>query len=87
MDQGRGHGGVKPSPPTVHSVQHAGAVAVPERATMEHSVVKEGGGAEAMALGRIGGKCGYLKGVQRLWKPPWDGDLLQIPGNSDIGGR
>ena len=29
---------------------------------------------------------GNLKGVQRFWAPSWDGDLLLIPGESDIGG-
>ena len=40
-----------------------------------------------MEVGDVGWKGGNLKGSQRLWAPPWDGDFLQIPGESDIGGR
>ena len=64
-------------------MQHSGAMAVPEWATPAHIVAQEGGGAEATAFG--GGKGGNLKGVQRLWAPPWDGDFLQIPRESDTG--
>ena len=39
------------------------------------------------AVGGRGGKGGNLKDVKRLWAPPWDDDLLQIPGESDIGGE
>ena len=60
---------------------------VPELAAPAHSAVQEGGGAEATDTGRVGVKGGHLKGVQRLWKSPCDGDLLQIPGKSDFRGR
>ena len=79
-------GRVQPPPPTVLSVRHAGAVVFPERATLEHSTVQEGVGAEATALGRELEKGGQLNIFQCLWTPPWDDDLLQIPGESDIGG-
>ena len=29
----------------------------------------------------------HLKGVQSLWMPPLDGDLLQIPGENDLSGE
>ena len=34
-----------------------------------------------------GEDVGYLLGFQRLWAPPGDGDLLQIPGTGDIRGK
>ena len=34
-----------------------------------------------------GGEGGHRQGFQRLWTPPGYGDLLQIPGTGDIGGR
>ena len=40
-----------------------------------------------MAISGIGGEGGHRKGFQRLWVLPVDGDLLQIPGMGDIGGR
>ena len=82
-----GNGGGEPHPSTVTSVQHAGAVAVPEQAAPAHIKVQEGGGEELTALDSGGGKGGHIKGVQRLWTPPSDGNLLQIPGESDLGGR
>ena len=69
------------------SVQHAGAVVVPDRIAPSHSAVQEGGGAEAMEFGGIVGEGSNFKGIQRLWAPPLDGYLLQIPGESDIGPR
>ena len=38
-----------------------------------------------MAISGIGGEVGHRQGFQRLWAPPGDGDLLQIPGAGDIG--
>ena len=40
-----------------------------------------------MAFSTRGGKGANLKVVQRLLAPPWDGELYQITGESDIGGR
>ena len=57
------NGGEKPPPPTVPSVRHSGAVAVPKRIAQSHSAVQEGGRAEAKAFGGGGGKGGNLKGV------------------------
>ena len=78
-------GGGQPPPPTVPSVKHSGAVAVPEPDAPLHATVQEVGIAEATALGRGGGKGSHLKGVQFLCTPPLDGDLLQIPGESYLG--
>ena len=61
-------------------------MAISEPDATVHSAVQEEGGEEATALGRGGLKGGHLKGFQHLWDPPWYGDLLQIPGESDIGG-
>ena len=37
-------------------------------------------------FGGGGGNGGDIKGVQRLWANPQGGPLLQVPGESDIGG-
>ena len=71
-------------PPMVIFLQHYGAVAVPELVLPVNSTVQEGGGAEARAVGGRGGKGGHLTGVQLLWSSPWDGDLLHIPGETNI---
>ena len=60
----------QPPPPTVPSVRHDGAMAVPEWSALAHNAVQEGGRAEAMAIGDRRGKCGNCKGVQRLWDHP-----------------
>ena len=52
-----------------------------------HSTVKMGSGAEATAIGSRGGEVGHRQSFQRLLAPPGDGDLLQIPGTGDLGGR
>ena len=39
------------------------------------------------ALGSGEGVGGHLQGVQILWTPPGDGDLLLTPGAGDLGGR
>ena len=64
------NGGGQPPLPTVTSVRHSCAMAVPERAAPAHSAVQEGGGAEATALGGEGGKGSNFKGIQRLWTTP-----------------
>ena len=43
--------------------------------------------AEEKAISRGGGEGGHRQEFQRLWVPPGDGDLLQIPWRGDIGGR
>ena len=72
--------GGQPTPPTVLSVQHAGAVAVPKRIAQAYITVHARGGAESMELGGRGGKGGKIKGVQHLWEHPSDGTALQLPG-------
>ena len=79
-------GGGRPPPPTVPPVQHYGAVAFLERTTQDHREVQEGGRAKTMAFGGGGSKGGDLKGLQHIQAPPWDGPVLQIPGESNIGG-
>ena len=43
-----------------------------------------GSGAEETAISGGGVKVGHCPGFQRLWVPPGDGDLLQIPGEGDL---
>ena len=38
------------------------------------------------AIGGGGGAGSHLHGIQRLWAPPGDGDLLPIPGVGDLSG-
>ena len=79
-------GGGYPPPPKVPPMQHAGAVAVFECITKEHSTIQEGGGSETMEFGSGGGKEGGLKGVYCLQVLPQDGPVLQINGVSNIDG-
>ena len=44
-----------------------------------------GSGAEETEISGRGGEGGHRQGFQRLWDPPGDGDLLQIPGAGDLG--
>ena len=44
-----------------------------------------GSGAEETAISGVGGGGGHHQVFQCLWAPPGDGDLLQIPGTSDLG--
>ena len=39
-----------------------------------------------LVINGIGSKGGYLKRVYRLQDPPRDGEILQVPGESAIGG-
>ena len=57
----------------------------PKWDAQEHVTVHLGSGAEEMAISGGGGEGGYHQGFQRLWAPPGDGDLLQIPGAGDLG--
>ena len=59
----------------------------PEWDTPTHRKVQTGGGAEATALRSRGLEGGHRQGFQRLWATSEDGDLLQIPGTGDLGGR
>ena len=49
--------------------------------------MKTGRGAEETAISSGVGEVGHRQGFQRLWAPPGDGDLLQIHGTGDLGGR
>ena len=53
-------GGGQPSPPTVTSVQHSGAMVVTEQDAPGHITVQEEDGLEAMALGSGGEEGGHL---------------------------
>ena len=59
---------------------------VTERDASAHNAVKEGSGEEVMAIGGRGGVGSHLQGIQRIWAPPGDGDLLLIPREVDLGG-
>ena len=48
--------------------------------------MEEGSREEVMVIGGGGGEGGYLQGIQRLWTPPGDGDLLPIHRAGDLGG-
>ena len=58
----------------------------PEWDTQVHGTVHPGSGAEETAISGGGGEGGHCQGFQRLWAPPGDGDLLQIPGADYLGG-
>ena len=65
---------------------HTSAVEVAEWDAPVHSAVQEGSRAEATALGGGGGTSVCLQGIQNLWVPPGDGELLLIPGAGDLCG-
>ena len=52
-----------------------------------HGTVKTGRRAEETAIIGGEGEVGHCQGFQRLWAPPGDGDLLQIPAAGDLGGK
>ena len=79
-------GGGQPTPPTVPSMRHACDVEVPKRIAQAHSAVQDGVREEATVLVGRGGKGDDLKVVQHLWEHPHNGKVLQLPGESDIGG-
>ena len=61
---------------------------VPEWDSQTHGTVQLGRGAEQSSVSSVGGgEVGHRQVFQRLWATPEDGDLIQIPGTSDIGGR
>ena len=78
-------GGGKPPPTTVPYLFHAGSVEGPEWGAQVQGTVHQGSGVEETAICGGGGEGGHCQGFQRLWAPPGDGDLLQIPGTGDIG--
>ena len=52
-----------------------------------HSTLQPGHRAEETEISGGGGEGCYRQGFWRLWSPPGDGDLLQISGMVDLGGR
>ena len=52
--------------------------------TQTHGTVQPGIGAEETEISGIEGEVGHCQGFQRLWAPPGDGDLLQIPGGGGV---
>ena len=52
---------------------------VPEWDAYAHSPVRSGSGAKEMAISGGGGEGGHFQVFQRLWAPPGDRGLLQIP--------
>ena len=64
-----------------------GAVEGPEWDAQTHRTVQPGGGSEETVIHGRGGEGGHRQGFQRLRVPPGDGDLLQIPGTGNLGGR
>ena len=61
-------------------------MAVSEQAASAHRAMKEGGGEEATMIGIRGGQGGHIQGVQHIWAPPGDCELLQIPGEGGLNG-
>ena len=50
-----------------------------------HGTIHSGRGAEDTEISSWGGgEGGHLQVFQRLWAPPGDGDLLNIPGTGDL---
>ena len=47
--------------------------------------MNSGSGVEKMAISGGGGEVCHHQSFQRLWPPPGDGDLLQIPRAGDLG--
>ena len=59
----------------------------PEWDEQAHNTVQTGSRVEETEISGRGGEVGHHQGFQRLWAPPGDGDLLQIPGMGDLSGR
>ena len=59
----------------------------PEWDTQTHRKLQTGWGIETMYISGGGGEGGHRQGFQRLWVTDGDGDLLQITGMGDTGGR
>ena len=70
----------------LHILNISGAVEVTERYVLEQSAMQEWSREEETKLGGRGGEGGNLQGIQRLWEPLVDGDLLPIPGVVNLGG-
>ena len=59
----------------------------PEWDAQAHGTVNSGIVAEERVINGRGLEGGHRQGFQRLWDTPVYGDLLQIPGASDLGDR
>ena len=68
----------------MNPVWYAGALEVPEWDAHAHGKMHSGSGAEETAISDGEGEGGHHQGFQRLWAPPGDGDLLQIPRAGDL---
>ena len=64
-----------------------GAVEFPEWDAKGHGPIQLGSRAEEMAIIGIGGEGVQHQVFQRIWEPPGDGDLLQIPGVGNLVNR
>ena len=49
--------------------------------------MQPGSGTETAVISGGGGEGSHRQAFQRLWAPHGDGELLQIPGVGDLGGR
>ena len=76
---------VNPPPYPVLPVWHNGAVEGPEWDAQAYGTVHSESGAEETEISGGGGEGGHHQGFHRIWAPPGDGDLLQIPGAGDLG--
>ena len=68
-------------------VLHSGSVEGPEWESQTYRTVQPGCGAEETEISGGGGEGGHRQVFQRLWAPPGYGDLIQIHGAGDLGGR
>ena len=52
-----------------------------------HRAIQDGGGAEEQSHGIKGGDGSHIQVFQHVWTPPEYGELFQVLGASDLGGR
>ena len=84
----RGDVGIgQPTPPTVTSVRHAGAMAGFEQDTSAHRAMHKGGAEKETATGSGGREGSHIQGLQHVWIPPGYGDLFLILGAGDLSSR
>ena len=57
----------------------------PEWDAQAHGTMHSGRGEEETTISRGGREVDHSQVFQRLWSPPRDGDLLQIPRAGDLG--
>ena len=73
----------EPHPPPLTQVQYSFSVGISQRLSVHHIPLQEGIGAEAPALGGVGGTGVGRYGVQGLWPPSHNCIILQIPSEGD----